>query len=149
MLMLRHVKLGLLGLLVGLASPVMASVIITLEPFDEQDNPITGSVPTGTQVVVDILLSADAEDSPLADVRQLRFDFSETSLTLELGEFTWTFDSLEDHGLYLTDEDREVLQWEAGYRSLSGAEGTIISLDETPVRVAIVEVTVNGKNTLA
>ncbi len=146
--MFRHIMPALLAFVVALTSPAPANIIITLDPLDEEDNPITGSVPTGTLVFVDILLSVDPEDSPLVDVRQLRFDFSETNSTLELGEFTWTFDSLDNDGLYLTDEDRDSLQWEAAYTGLSGAEGSIVVLDEVPVRVAAVEVTVNGMGTL-
>ncbi len=146
--MLRHVTLGLIGLAASLASPVLASVIITLEPVSAEMNPTTGSVPTATQVTVNILLSADGVDSPLLDVRQMRFDFSKTSSTLKLGEFRWTFDSLDNAGLHLTAEDRRALKWEAIYGMLGGAGGAVVSLDETPVRVATVEVTVNGTGTL-
>ncbi len=113
--MLRHVTVGLIGLAASLASPVMANVIITLEPVSKEMDPTTGGVPTATQVTVNILLSADGVDSPLLDVRQMRFDFSKTSSTLKLGEFRWTFDSLDNAGLHLTDEDRR-----AKLRSFTG-----------------------------
>ncbi|MFQ5590761.1 MAG: thrombospondin type 3 repeat-containing protein [Phycisphaerae bacterium] len=144
--MLRY-GTGLFAILLTSGSALSADIAITLDPFDQDGAPVTAPVPAGSVVLVDILLSADAGET-LADVRQLRFDFSLTSPALELGAFTWTFDSLDSAALYLTDEDRSGLQWEAAFTGLSGAEGRIVNLDATPVRVATLEVTVNGTGTL-
>ncbi|UCE59601.1 MAG: hypothetical protein JSU63_19425 [Phycisphaerales bacterium] len=135
----------LVGVLLAQAS---ADVVVTLEPKDADANPVTTAVDAGTTVFVDILLAADEADTPLADVRLLRFDFTETSSTLSLGEFAWTFDSLENDGLYLLDEVREELLFSAAYISTTAVEGAVVALGGTAVRVATLEVTVNGTGTL-
>jgi hypothetical protein len=47
--------------LIIVAGPARADVVITLEAFSSTGQPVTGPVAPGTDVIVDILLSADAE----------------------------------------------------------------------------------------
>ncbi len=127
-------------------SPVAADLVITLEPKDADMNPITGPVDPGTQVVVDVLLSVTADDNPAADLRGLQFDFAATSAAIEVSEFTWLLDPGISDDFYLQFDILPVPS--ATFIGMSGLEGMILNLDETPIRVASVTVTVGGAGTL-
>jgi len=141
----RYFTLGILALFAMSAEHAQADIIISLTPKDPDGAVVTGAVDPGAELVVDVLLSVDADDAPLADVRRMRFDFSGTSAGISLGEFTWTLDSLDNRADYLTNNQ----EWDAAYFETAGEEGRIVVLDTTPVRVATIAVTVNSTGTLS
>ena len=145
--MYRHLIVGLIVLLWLAVSQVAADLVITLEPKDADMNPIAGPVDPGTQVVVDILLSVTDDDSPLADLRGLGFDFTATSPGIEVSEFTWLLDqAISDDLLYFQDPTLPVPS--VAYTLGNRVEGMILDLDETPIRVAAVTITVNDNGVL-
>lgn len=119
-----------------------ADLIVTLEPKDADMNQIVGAVPAGTEVFVDILLSAVGDDNPLADLRNLQFDFAATSPGVELGTFTWELDPSAYTFQII------VLPTPSATSLMSSSVPGLLALDEEPVRVATVEVTVSAGGTL-
>ncbi len=136
---------GLLFVLCGLpasAGSARADVIVTLEAFNTSGQPISGALAPGTDVIVDILLSADAEDAPVADVRLIQFDFDATDLGIQLVTFTWTVDA---NAYSLPDTEFPVTNVVAV--SLGSAPG-MLTLTSQPVKVASVDITIDGAGTL-
>ncbi|UCC30944.1 MAG: hypothetical protein JSU86_01445 [Phycisphaerales bacterium] len=119
-----------------------ADLIVTLEPKDADMNPIMGGVPAGTEVFVDILLSAVGDDNPLEDLRNLQFDFAATSPGIELGTFTWELDP-GAYAFQITE-----LPTPSATSLMSSTGPGLLTLDEEPARVATVEVTVSASGTL-
>ena len=61
-----------LGVVAGRAD---AAVVVTLDPHDASGNSIDGSVPAGSTLFVDILLSTDeSESAAIEDVRSIQFN---------------------------------------------------------------------------
>jgi hypothetical protein len=136
---------GLLFTFCGLlttANPAWADVIVTLEAFGQDGQPITGPVAAGTDVTVDLLLSADAEDDPVVDVRLIQFDFEATDSNIDLVSFTWTVDA---NGYSFQDPDLPLTNVTAVH--LNSAPG-MLTLTTEPVKVASVDITINGSATL-
>lgn len=139
-------KFNALMLVAGLslvsAANVRADVIVTLEAFGSGGQPITGPVPAGTQAVVDILLSTDGADDPTADVRLIQFDFEATDAAIQLDAFVWSVDanaySFQDAEFPVSTVVSVFLQSGPG----------LITLTSEPIRVASVELTINGSGTL-
>ncbi len=144
--MRRTIGLGLVAIGTLLAAQVRADVVITLQPADAQMNPIAGSVAPGTPVAVDILLAADGDDVPLDDVRLFQFDFGATSTTIQLGDFTWLVDA---SAYAFQSQPTETRPLEVAVSLLFSSDPDLVSLDVDPVRVATIEVTVNGNGTLS
>ena len=119
-----------------------ADLVVTLEAKDAQMNPIAGDVTAGSQVIVDILLSVDGDDNPLADLRGIQLDFAATSSCIQLESFTWEVDS----GAYGFQVDQLPMP-SATSLMLSSGPG-LLSLSEEPLFVAAVEVTVDASGTL-
>lgn len=132
---------ALYGLLVA-TTPAPADVIVTLEAFGSDGQPITGSVAAGTDVTVDILLSADAEDDPVSDVRLIQFDFDATDTAIELVSFTWTVDA---NGYSFQDPDLPLTNVTAVH--INSAPG-MLTLTTEPVKVASVDITINASGML-
>lgn len=143
--MRRSIGLGLVAIGTILAAHVRGDVVVTLRPVDAQMNPIAGGVAPGTPVVVDIMLAADGDDVPLADVRMLQFDFGATGTAIQLGDFTWLVDT---SAYAFQTQPTETLPLAGAVSLLFGSNPDLISLDVDPVRVATIEVTVNGNGTL-
>jgi hypothetical protein len=116
--------------------------VVTLEAKDTQMNPITGDVAAGSQVIVDILLSVDGDDNPLADLRGIQLDFAATSSFIQLESFTWEVDSAA-YGFQIN----QLPMPSATSLMLSSGPG-LLSLSGEPVIVATTEVTVNASGTL-
>ena len=91
--MFRRTGLGFVVVTAILAATSRADLIVTLEPKDTDGEPITGEIEAGAEVVVDILISVDGDDVPLADLVSLQFDFGASSPALEIGQFVWDLDS--------------------------------------------------------
>ncbi len=130
-----------------LIAPLLhGNIIITLEAFDADGNPIEDALPAGSEIFVDILLSVDEEDDPLLDLRSIHFDFGATTSTIVLSNFRWDLPpGVEDSSysqLETLPEPRLV------YLSSNRVGNSIIDLDATPVLVATVEATVNNSGTL-
>jgi hypothetical protein len=122
-----------------------ADVTVTLRPFDASGAPISGPVPEGATVAVDILVSAGGNDAPLEDVRLFQFDFAATSPTIELGPLTWEVGT-DAYGFQSVLSPPATV---AGAASLLFAsDPRLITLDTEPVLVATIEVTVHGGDTL-
>lgn len=119
-----------------------ADVIITLEAFGSNGQPISGAVAPGTDVVVDILLSADGEHDPVPDVRLIQFDFDATGSGIQLVSFTWTVDA---NGYSFQDPDLPLTNVTSIYM---GSAPGLLALTANPVKVASVEITIDGSGTL-
>jgi len=139
------IRMGLLC--VWMWTPARADLVVTLAAFDADDEPVTGRVAAETELSIDVLLSVDEVDDPLNDVRTLVLDFGFANAGIRLRQFTWTFDSLRDGGLYRQTTDLPTP--EATYTGLARSEERILDLVETPVRVAILEVTVDATGGLS
>lgn len=136
---------GLLLVLCGVlaaSGPVRANVIVTLEAFGSGGQPITGAVAPGTNAVVDILLSADAADDPVSDVRLIQFDFDATPTGIRLVSFTWAVDA---NGYSFQDPDLPITNVTSVF--LGSAPG-LLTLTSEPVKVASVDITIDGAGTL-
>jgi|CXWL01.1.fsa_nt_gi hypothetical protein len=122
--------------------PARADVVVTLEAFSTTGQPVTGPVAPGTDVTVDILLSADVADSPLADVRLIQFDFAATSPGIQLVSYTWSVDanaySFQDAEFPLTSVTS----------ILFGSGPGLLALTTEPVKVGSVDITVDASGTL-
>lgn len=129
------------GMLVHSVS-ARASVIITLEAFDQSGQPIAGPVAPGTSATVDLLLSTDASTGEVADVRLIQFDFDATSTGIVLDSFTWSVDangySFQDPDLPLTNVTSVLLS----------SSPDLLTLSSDPVKVASVDITINATGTL-
>lgn len=134
--------LMLAGTLLGSAATARADVVVTLEAFGTNGQPITGPVAPGTQSVVDILLSADGTDDPAADVRLIQFDFAATDASIQLDAFVWSVDanaySFQDAEFPVSSVVSVFLQSGPG----------LITLTSEPIKVASVELTIQGSGTL-
>ncbi|MCH7704811.1 MAG: hypothetical protein IIB61_06845, partial [Planctomycetes bacterium] len=95
----------LLTLMIAVSSAMTAAradLIITLQPVDADGTPIAGAVAPGAEVIVDVLISVDGDDNPLADLRMFQFDFAGSSPSIELNSFIWRVDS-EAYGFAISD----------------------------------------------
>ena len=143
--MSRQVVIGFATIGAILATGARADVIVTLKPMDTDMNPIVGSVPAGATVIVDILVSTDGDEGRVEDVQLFQFDFGATSPAIELGAFTWLIDP-DAYPLRLGPMGTPPLALATSF--LSSSDPGLVSLDAEPVRVAVIEVTVNGNGTL-
>ncbi len=124
-----------------------ANIIVTLTPRDADGTPVQGSVVSGSQVLVDVLLSVDAADDPLENVRDVAFDLAGTSPGVQVDQFTWSLDSIESDSLYTLTNDLSTPT--AEYRGLNRTLNRIVDLSTVPVRVAMIETTVNNSGVLS
>ncbi len=134
--------LPVLGGLFLTAMSARANVIVTLEAFGQDGQPIAGAVAPGTNAVVDILLSADGADAPLADVRLIQFDFDATSAGIQLDSFTWSVDA---NGYSFQDPELPVTNVTS---ILLGSNSLLLNLTTEPVKVGSVDITINAAGTL-
>ncbi|MCH7885271.1 MAG: hypothetical protein IIC01_08480 [Planctomycetes bacterium] len=142
---LRPLALVVLGL--GWPASLEADILVTLATHDLEGQPVASDALTpGVVVSVDILLAVDGDDLPLADVRLIQFDFSATSPNIIIDQFEWRLDPGLSDSTYLQFSDLH--QPSAVYLGQGRRAGFIIDLDETPVRVATLSVTVNETGTL-
>ena len=122
-----------------------ADLIITLEPKDRQGGALTTSVPAGSRVDVDILMSVDGVDNPLGALQLLEFDFASTSETLVpvAGSFRWRVDMSAYAFQIPTFPSPQVFSLECSTHAVP-----CIGLTDVPLVVATFEVTVNGDGIL-
>ncbi len=140
--MRRCIIVALIAVGVLFVPLAQADLIVTLEPNDADMNPIVGDVPAGAEVFVDILLSVEGDDNPLADLRNLQFDFAATSPGIELGTFTWDVDP-SAYTFQVT-----MLPTPSATSLMSSSAPGLLTLSEEPICVATVEVTVSASGTL-
>lgn len=139
---IRAIWLLALASILGGAAASKADVVVTLEAFTVDGQPITGPVAPGTNATVDILLSADAEDDPLTDVRLVQFDFDATGAGIALVAFTW---SVNENGYSFQDPELPLTNVTS---LLIGTSSDLITITSVPVKVASVDITVNASSTL-
>lgn len=143
----RLLALALMVLGLGWPASLEADILVTLATHDLEGHPVASDALTpGDAVSVDILLAVDGDDLPLVDVRLIQFDFSATSPNIILDQFEWRLDPGLTDSAYLQFPDLH--QPSAISLDRSRREGFIIDLDETPVRVATLSITVNDTGTL-
>lgn len=123
-------------------SAARADLIITLQPVDADGMPIAATVAPGAEVAVDVLISVDGDDNPLADLRMFQFDFADSSPSIELNSFTWHVDP-QGYGLAFPD-----LPVPSVISLLFSSDPSLLTLTEEPVRVATIVVTVNATGVL-
>lgn len=75
-----------------LASAACAEIAVSLRAADVTGNLIDGPVAAGSQLRIEVRLSASGADAPIAEVRDFILDFSATSETIELISFEWLVD---------------------------------------------------------
>lgn len=121
---------------------VQAGVVITLEAFDQNGQPIAGPVASGTSATVDILLSRDAGSGNVADVRFIQFDFDLTGAGIVLDSFTW---SVDPNGYSFQDPDLPLTNVTS---ILFGSSPDLLTLTAEPVKVASVDITIQAAGTL-
>ncbi len=121
-----------------LVADVGADLILTLVPNDASGNVVTGSVPSGSHLDVDILMSVDGDDNPLGSLRLLQFDFYSTSESLVLESFAWQVD-MGAYGF----QDAMLLQ-PGAFSPCTGGGTPCISLSDVPLLVATVRVAANA-----
>ena len=126
----------------ALTGPATADVVVTMAAFDANGQPISAPVAAGTTLEVDLLISVDAADDPLPDVRLIQFDFGATGAEIQLDAFVWSVDSLAYSYQVADFPVSNVVSL------FTGSSPGLITLTGTPVRVATVEVTVLGTGTL-
>lgn len=143
--MLVRVLVGWLSASAFLAASTGAALIVTLAPQTADMIPIDGPVPTGSEIVVDVLLSVDGSDNPLRDIRFIQLDFGASSPELVRGPLVWMLDPGISDASYLAFNDPIP---SVTYLGTSRVDGFILDLNATPVRVAALTVTVNGSGIL-
>ncbi len=131
-------SIAMIGMLTALAC---ADIIVTLVPQDDNTN-----VPAGATVPVDILLSVDGDDSPLVDLRLMQFDFADTSDSITLSGFVWQIDLPNGSEFYF--QSVTFPSPSAAYFGTMDVEGFILGLDETPIRVATINIVANATGSL-
>ncbi len=130
----------------ALASTTRADIIITFEATNVDGEPIGETVPAQSMVLVDILLSVDEADDPLLDLRTIQLDFEATTVTLVLDAFLWELPVGVEDDSYSSFEG--LPRPRLVYLSNTRVGNSIIDLDQSPLRVATVEVRVNSSGTL-
>lgn len=138
---MRRIGLGIAFVLVFSAA-VHADVLVALEARDPNGNRITGPVAAGSELVVDILLSVDEEDDPLADVRALQFDFAATDAGIELGTFSWRL-QIASYAV-----QSSALPTPSAATLATMPSESLLRLTQTPIRVATLDITVTESETL-
>lgn len=139
----------LLTLMIAVSSAMTAAradLIITLQPVDADGTPIAGAVAPGAEVIVDVLISVDGDDNPLADLRMFQFDFADSSASIELDSFTWHVDP-QAYPFPLPDQAAS-LPVPAVISLMTASSPLLLTLTEEPVRVATIVVTVNDTGVL-
>lgn len=131
----------LTGIALLISSAARADVVVTLAPQNDQTN-----VAPGATLLVDVLLSVDARDNPLPHIRLIQLDFGDTDDSLVVETIEWNFELESGPDLYLLSTALPVAY--AASIATSGIDGFIINLDETPFRVATIEVIVNDSGVL-
>ncbi len=129
-------------LTVSLASLARADVVVTLEARNALGQLVNNPVDSGTDLIVDILLSVDATDDPLVDVRAVQFDFGATDDGITLGTFAWRLDTTT----YALQSS--ALPTPSVTTLITAADDTLLQLTQTAVRVATIDITVNATGTL-
>ncbi len=126
--------------------PAPANVVITLEARDAEGELIEGEVPARSTVSVDVLLSVDEEDDPLLNIRDVQLDFEGTTVGLVLANFQWILPAGVDPVTYSRSE--VLPRPRLAYLGDERIGNSIIDLDQTPLLVATLEVTVNSSGTV-
>ena len=141
-------KLSLLLVFIGALLPAHAdaNVIITLNLRDAEGVDLSGAVVSGSTVYGELLLAVEGEDDPLQDVRLIQFDFTNTSESLTVQEFEWTFDPGEGRDMYFMSSELPMPQ--VAYVQSARMPGFILDLTNEPIPVATFEVVVTGEGRL-
>lgn len=153
-MMIRRVERSEIALTIGFAiamsaalnSSVFANIVITLEARDAEGDPVEGDVAARSVIQVDVLLSVDEEDDPLLDLRTVQFDFAGTTASLVLRDFRWILPPGVDTDSYTVFEGLPRPRLSYAFNERQG--NSIIDLDQTPVLVAALEVTVNSSGSV-
>lgn len=140
--MRRVMFVGLILTLSTSCGQARGDLIVTLAAKDAEMNPVSGSVLAGSRLTVDLLLSVDGADNPLTELRGLGFDFGVNDAAISLGTFTWLVEAA-GYGFQINE-----LPTPSAVSLMSAPNGLLISLDENPLRVATIEVTINDSATL-
>ncbi|MBI4719524.1 MAG: hypothetical protein HY763_17140 [Planctomycetes bacterium] len=119
-----------------------AAVVISFEARDVTGATVAGAVATGSLLTVDIFLAVDGADNPLADLRGLSFDFTQTSSALVPVQFTWI---LPEDGNYFQDSS---LPNPSAATTFAASAPGLLGLSSAGTKVATVSVTANGDGTL-
>jgi len=119
---------------------------VTLTATNADGQPVSGSVPVGDAISVNVFLSVEADDEPLQDVRLIGFDFTATSDSIEVADFAWTLDLDGGDAMYVKFSNLPAPS--VAYTGLNRAEGLILDLTTTPVLVAGFNATINDTGTL-
>lgn len=117
-----------------------------MEATDADGEPIGETVTPQSVIQVDILLSVDEEDDPLLDLRTVNFDFEATSVALVTRNFRWVLPPGVENDSYT--QFATLPRPRLSYIGDSRVGNSIIDLDQTPLLVATLEVTVNSSGTL-
>lgn len=120
------------------SSVATADVVITLDPRD----PVIGEIVPGTRLEVDVLLSVNDEDNPLADVRLIEFDFAGSDSSLQLESFTWNVSEV-GYGFRMTNLPRP-----NATSFLVSSSSLLLNLTTEPVVVGTLELVANLSGTL-
>jgi hypothetical protein len=132
---------------VAFALPAYANVIVTLSATDANGASVTGAVEEGAELHVEVLMAVDAAADPLNSVRGIQFDLTSTSESIERSGFAWALDSvLDNDSLYIgfSGNDKPSVV----YTGQDPVDGFILNLSTEAVRVATLDVVVNGAGTL-
>ena len=132
----------LLVLGVVLVGRADAAVVVSFDPRDASGTSISGAVPAGSTLFVDILLSTDeSESAAIEDVRSFQFSFSETTSGLLIEGITWLVGPV--YGLQIN-----MLPTPFAGTLLTSSSTQLLILDTVPVAVATVELVANATGTL-
>lgn len=144
---MRRTTICHVGLIAAaLAVPAVGDVVISLRPIEAAPQPVADGVPAGSKVTVEVLVSADGSDVPLRDVRLLQFDLGATSPSLKLGHFSWLVPA-RGYGYRSAPQESYAV---AGAASLHfDSDPSLIVLTAEPVKVATIEITVDGNGRLS
>lgn len=136
----------LLVAVLAFAAPAVGDVVVTLTATDTAGGELTDPLESGTEILVTIGLSATGSDTPLADIRLIQFDFSTTSMGIDITDFTWTLNPGVSDASYLKFTTLPAPS--ATYTGFGSAEGLILNLSDMPINVAAVRARVNGDGSL-
>ena len=118
-----------------------ADMILTLEPKDMNLNPISGGVPPGTRILVDVLISVDAEDDTGLVITSFDLTFDASSETIVVDSFSFLAD-MSAYAFQLSNVDA------IGAFSFQCAAANCIELTQQPSPLGRAVVIVNGAGVL-
>lgn len=137
----RNLVLAIAGVL-SFGLTARADVVVTLRANDLSGGAVVGDIAIGSQIVVEVFISATGDDNPTIDVRDFALDFSATSESLERIQFEWLLDPIT-YGVRL-----ETFPSPSAATTFFQSGPGLITFSDLPVLVGRATMGVNGSGTI-